>query len=62
MQTSTSATIDPICGMAVEPATALHAQRDGRTFYFCGDRCRQKFLSGSPSPGEPKKSGGCCCS
>ena len=37
--------IDPICNMMVEEASALHAERDGQTFYFCSDHCRQKFLS-----------------
>ncbi|MBW3599749.1 MAG: HAD-IC family P-type ATPase, partial [Planctomycetes bacterium] len=41
--------IDPICGMTVDEATALSAERDGETFYFCCDHCRQKFLAG----GEP---------
>ena len=36
---------DPICGMNVDKATALHAERAGKTFYFCCDNCRQKFLS-----------------
>jgi Cu+-exporting ATPase len=47
--------IDPICGMTIDTTTALHAERDGKTFYFCGERCREKFLS---TPDE--KSGGCC--
>ena len=38
-------TKDPICGMTVDEASALRAERDGQTFYFCGDHCRQKFLS-----------------
>jgi Cu+-exporting ATPase len=38
-------TKDPICGMMVDEASALRAERDGQTFYFCGDHCRQKFLS-----------------
>jgi Cu+-exporting ATPase len=42
---STPMAIDPICGMTVDEATALHAERNGKTFYFCSDRCRQKFLS-----------------
>ena len=37
--------IDPICGMTVVEATALRAERDGKTLYFCGDHCRQKFLT-----------------
>ena len=60
MQASKSLTKDPICGMSVDAATALHAERDGKTFYFCCDRCRQKFLSASPGGKPEEKSGGCC--
>lgn len=42
---STSATKDPVCGMTVDESTALHAERDGETFYFCSDHCRQAFVS-----------------
>jgi P-type Cu+ transporter len=35
---------DPICGMVVPTATALSAQRAGRTYYFCSQGCRQTFL------------------
>lgn len=37
--------LDPICGMTVGEATALHAERAGKTFYFCSEHCQQKFLS-----------------
>ncbi len=37
--------IDPICGMTVDESSALHAERDGETFYFCSDHCLQKFLA-----------------
>jgi xanthine dehydrogenase accessory factor len=37
--------IDPVCGMKVDVATAKHrAEHDGRTFYFCNPRCKEKFL------------------
>lgn len=36
---------DPVCGMKVDRARALTAERDGRTFYFCSDGCRARFLS-----------------
>ncbi|MEX1094951.1 MAG: heavy metal translocating P-type ATPase [Planctomycetales bacterium] len=36
---------DPVCGMEVDEATAIAAERDGRTFYFCCPRCREKFLA-----------------
>jgi len=49
---SISTTIDPICGMTVDPATAIHAERDCNTFYFCSDHCRKKFLS-TPSGAKP---------
>ncbi|MCL4180945.1 MAG: YHS domain-containing protein, partial [Verrucomicrobia bacterium] len=38
---------DPICGMTMDEATALHAERGGQTFYFCSEHCREKFLSQS---------------
>ncbi len=41
--------VDPICGMSVliEP-DALSSQRDGQTYYFCGDRCQQAFERQEP--------------
>ena len=50
-------TKDPICGMTVDDATALRAECDGQTFYFCSEHCREKFLSQSA----PAKSDGDCC-
>ena len=38
-------TRDPICGMTVNPDTALHTERDGQTYFFCGEDCRQQFLN-----------------
>lgn len=35
---------DPICGMIVEKATALKAERAGRTYYFCSQSCVNTFL------------------
>jgi len=37
---------DPICGMQVDEATGLKAERDGETYYFCCEHCRRKFLAG----------------
>ena len=45
--------IDPICGMTVDEGSALTAERDGKTAYFCSDDCRQKFLSG-PAEAKPE--------
>ena len=60
MNTTKTEAIDPICGMTVDPATALHAERDGKTFYFCSEHCREKFLS-TPAGAQPEeRTGGCC--
>ncbi len=41
--------IDPVCGMTVDEVSALHADRDGRSFYFCSEHCRTSFLSAPAS-------------
>jgi Cu+-exporting ATPase len=38
--------IDPICGMTVDERTAVSAERDGQTFYFCSEHCRRRFVEG----------------
>jgi xanthine dehydrogenase accessory factor len=62
--------IDPICGMTVETAGARHtAEAGGRTWYFCGDGCRGRFLAAPerfaaprpaapPGPGRHRRSAG----
>ncbi|HVV98899.1 MAG TPA: heavy metal translocating P-type ATPase, partial [Planctomycetaceae bacterium] len=42
---------DPVCGMLVDPATAISAGKDGKTYYFCCDHCRRKFLGEAPAAG-----------
>ncbi len=38
--------IDPVCGMTVDVATAKHtAEHDGKPYYFCCARCREKFVA-----------------
>ena len=37
---------DPVCGMLIDPVTAGHrAEHDGKTYYFCRDGCKAKFLA-----------------
>ena len=57
---SKSISKDPICGMSVDTASALHAEVDGETFFFCGEHCRQQFLSAPAGTKPENKSGGCC--
>ena len=41
---SSSETVDPVCGMTVDPATSTHShEHEGRTYYFCCVGCRTKF-------------------
>ncbi len=42
-------TTDPVCGKPVEKATALSAVHDGATYYFCSQRCREKFTAAPAS-------------
>jgi P-type Cu+ transporter len=48
--------VDPVCRMTVEESTALKAERDGQTFYFCSESCRKKFLAEAPNEPQPA-----CC-
>ena len=59
MSQETDRTNDPVCGMIVAKATALQAEREGQTFYFCSDHCRQKFLTASADV-QPAEKAACC--
>ena len=38
--------LDPVCGMAVDPATTAHrAEHDGHEHFFCSAGCRTKFIA-----------------
>ena len=42
--------IDPVCGMQVRVANApARASRDGHEYWFCSDRCRDRFAARSPT-------------
>jgi xanthine dehydrogenase accessory factor len=50
--------IDPVCHMTVTVATARHVGTwDGRTWYFCNPRCKDKFLADPSRYLEPSSSG-----
>ena len=34
---------DPVCGMSVDKRVALRSEVDGKTWYFCGPGCQDKF-------------------
>ena len=60
MNETETMTKDPICGMTVDKATALHAERDGKSFYFCSDHCRKTFLAMPAGANPEDKPKGCC--
>jgi YHS domain-containing protein len=35
---------DPVCGMRVDRARAVRLERDGRSYAFCSEHCRTRFL------------------
>ena len=42
--TATERAKDPVCGMDVDTAKAVHrAEHDGTTYYFCSAGCRERF-------------------
>lgn len=48
-----SMAIDLICGMTVKESSPIRAEREGRTFYFCCERCREAFLALDHIPDAP---------
>lgn len=44
--TTGQSAIDPVCGMDVNSATTEYrTEHAGRTYYFCSNGCRSKFLA-----------------
>ena len=37
--------VDPVCQMTVDPRSAVFAEFEGATYYFCCDGCRSTFLA-----------------
>jgi Cu+-exporting ATPase len=45
-QGSSAEVRDPVCGMTLKPAEiAFQENYQGKTFSFCSDSCRKKFLA-----------------
>ncbi len=45
---------DPVCGMRVTEQSEQRQQHDGRFYYFCGARCKAKFIANPGQFIEPK--------
>ncbi|WP_339119522.1 heavy metal translocating P-type ATPase [Halomonas sp. BMC6] len=47
---------DPVCGMDVDPHTSRHrADHTGKTWYFCSEKCQEKFIAKPDAYLEPSK-------
>jgi Cu+-exporting ATPase len=46
---------DPVCGMKVSPNTTRKVEHDGQPYYFCSERCAEKFRADPPSYVRPKE-------
>jgi Cu+-exporting ATPase len=46
---------DPVCHMTVDEAKAIRAEHDGKTYYFCAQSCKERFLA-NPERYLPAKS------
>ena len=42
---NTAALKDPVCGMTVTEQSPHRAEHEGRPYYFCGARCRTRFIA-----------------
>jgi Cu+-exporting ATPase len=56
---------DPVCGMRVTPQAKFHSEYRGKSWYFCGPRCKQRFdaepeavLAAAQGPGGAQACGG----
>jgi Cu+-exporting ATPase len=56
-------TIDPVCGMTVDPTSSEHRfEHSGETYHFCSAGCRTKFAAAPESfLSKAKTAGGGCC-
>ena len=40
-----SAEVDPVCRMSVNPSTARESEYSGKRFFFCSEDCQKRFWS-----------------
>jgi len=43
IQTVSAGMVDPVCGMKIDPGTAVMAEYEGETYYFCSAQCQEQF-------------------
>ncbi len=50
---------DPVCGMEIDERKAIKGSKDGQTYYFCSEYCRNKLLPYARV--EPVRKSSHCC-
>jgi len=56
VQASANETVDPVCGMTVDPAKAKgHVKYQGNDYYFCSEHCLKRFNAAPASYLQPKE-------
>ena len=53
VHTTSARIVDPVCGMEVDPETAMSTEYQGKTYYFCSADCHQRFME-NPAQYVPK--------
>ncbi|QDK98469.1 heavy metal translocating P-type ATPase [Acinetobacter tandoii] len=56
---------DPVCGMTVTDLSKPHSEWQGKNYYFCSEKCQQKFIAAPESyvstvEDKSVKASGCC--
>ncbi|NNH01079.1 heavy metal translocating P-type ATPase [Acinetobacter sp. ANC 5414] len=54
-------TIDPVCGMQVKTDSKFHAQFESQDYYFCSERCLNKFTQQPEQYVQTKQTASSCC-
>src|SRR5690349_20506493 len=54
-QSGAGTAIDPVCGMSVSIDSPIRHQYQGKTYYFCSEHCRKRFMANPQSFLEPVK-------
>jgi YHS domain-containing protein len=44
VQVASAKVVDPVCGMEVDPKTAVTAEHMGQSYHFCSAQCQDQFL------------------
>ena len=60
--TATATVTDPVCGMSIDPATAVGSSSyNGQTYHFCSRGCETKFdLAPAEYIAVPAATASCC--